>query len=179
MQVALAEWAPLVAAVEEGRQLALLHAEPPVETLDERGFLLYPVFDAEAAEAVKPEHRELVDEANARFDAPTGVRVTAWCRLVGLVPVEDVRMEAVAGAGIWTRELVEAWHAEAPAMVLSLLEPHVLAEPAVVPPLDDATRGEVVRLDDDVDPGGSQRVLDERTLTARHELLKAALGVMV
>lgn len=180
MDVALAEWAPLVVAVEEGRQLALLHAELPLETLEERTFLLYPLVDAEVPdEGVRPEHRDLVEEARARYDAPSGVRVTAWARLVGFVPVDDARREAVAGAGIWTRDLVDAWCDEATGAVLSLLEPHVLETPVVVGPIDGAERGRVVTLEEDVDTGGSRPVLGGQQLRDRHELLKTALGVMV
>lgn len=188
MRHALTEWAPVALAVERGRQVVLLVDRPMPEP---REFLLLPVFVDAADRHVEPEAESLVEDARARYDLPDGRGVTTWCRLVGLLPVDEGRTAAVTGAGVWDRDVVDHLRSGGDAY-LAFVEPHLLDPPLTLDPdelretapdaadaVEAGDRGRLVDLGLDVDTAGSHAVLGDRELRDRHGLLKTALGVQV
>lgn len=136
-------------AVHEGRQVVLLHVDPPT---DRDGFWIVPTGD-------DPE-------------------IATWCDLVGLVTVDDDRIEAVAGAGLWSPKQVRSMLDDHPGLTVSFVRPRRLAEPvahgavAVDP-------GRIVDLEVDLNVDATEPVLDEDELKKRHDLIKVALGLIV
>lgn len=109
--IALKEWAAVVLALEKGIQTLLLRkggiVEPEGEfRLQHDEFLLYPTFEHQKRELLKPEHQYLVDEAVTAREGQL-VRITSRARVLEsflLNSTEDC--ERVFYRHIYTEEYV-------------------------------------------------------------------------
>ena len=106
---ALKEWSAAIHALLDGRQTILLRKggihEKRFEVAASR-FLLFPTVAHSHAERVRPEHRDLLDEA-ARDSTDDEVLVRAGARVVAVVEVRrPENLEQLASLHIWTDESV-------------------------------------------------------------------------
>ncbi|WP_283609418.1 DUF1802 family protein [Mycolicibacterium poriferae] len=108
---ALKEWSAAIHALLDGRQTILLRKggihEKRFEVAASR-FLLFPTVAHSHAERVRPEHRDLLDEA-ARDSTDDEVLVRAGARVVAVVEVRrPENLEQLVSLHIWTDESVRA-----------------------------------------------------------------------
>jgi hypothetical protein len=106
---ALKEWSAAVHALLDGRQTVLLRKGGIGEKRFEvaaHEFLLFPTVAHSHADRVRPEHRDLLDEAAA--DATDEhLLVRAAAKVVAALPVERPDgLAAIADLHIWTAESV-------------------------------------------------------------------------
>ncbi|THF83702.1 DUF1802 family protein [Cohnella fermenti] len=139
--IALREWAVAVDALESGRQIIVLRkggiAEETKEfRLESPRFYLFPSYEHQRPELVKPEARGGVGASIAEAESHPGeVRIGSYAEVAEDIEVTDSETLArLSGLHIWTDEYAEErlkWKKTKPLHVL-LLRMYKLEEPAVV-----------------------------------------------
>jgi hypothetical protein len=108
---ALKEWSAAVHALLDGRQTVLLRKGGIVEKRFEiaaHEFLLFPTVAHSHADRVRPEHRDLLDDA-AADSTDEHLLVRAAAKVVAALPVERPDgLAEIADLHIWTAESVRA-----------------------------------------------------------------------
>lgn len=177
--IALREWAVAVKALEEGRQIVALRkggiAEETKEfRLESPRFYLFPSFEHQRPELVKPEFSNVVAETRAEWEShPDQVPITSYAEVAGDLEVTDAAaLSRLDGLHIWTEDYAEErlrWKRTKPLHVL-LLRVFKLEEPIVVP-LREAYGGckSWLRLEEELPEPAMKPVLDESEFRARIE----------
>jgi hypothetical protein len=138
--LALKEWSVVVRALLAGEQILDLRKGGLRE--DERRFelratrfWLYPTWEHERAELVKPAYRRWLDDRVAATDDDV-LRIEGWADVVGVTTVTDEEaLDALDSRFVWTREYAESrlhWKHRQPLWVLAL-RAFRLVEPVEVP----------------------------------------------
>ncbi len=178
---ALKEWSAAVHALLDGRQTVLLRKGGIGEkrfAVAAPEFLLFPTVAHSHRERVRPEHRDLLDEA-AADSTETAVTIRAAAKVIAAVEVN--RPEAIgeiADLHIWTAESVQADRLDfRPKHRLTVLV--VQARPLIAPV-------EVIRsaefagckswVELAVDGGPADAVHDDATLRRVAERVRASVG---
>lgn len=128
LSLALKEWAAVVRALEEGTQILLFRKGGIREVddefqVEEPQFLLYPTFEHQNAELVKPEYQPLISESEQ--DRPGRlVRVSSFARVEKIVHIRERSLaDAVFDQHIWNQKYVDMrlnYKPERPLFVLML-----------------------------------------------------------
>lgn len=168
----LAEHAAIALAVERGRQLVEIVDDPPD---DLEGLLVVPVPGGDPK--LGADHRGLAEETAGRRGEADRIEATTWCKVPGTVGVSEDRLEAIVGAGVWHRDLVEERIASMDLPRLAFLDPHVLKDAVTVE--DPGEPGTWIDVEADVDAEVADPVLRADRLRDRHNLIKTAMGLMV
>ena len=138
--VALKEWAVAVAALERGEQIVILRKGGIREDgrhfkVEHDGFFLYPTFEHQEAELLKPEHRPLLEETMEDVD-PDLVTLNSYAEVIDVIETSDE--DAVAALDrfhIWTPEYADKrlhWKPRFPLTVM-LLRVSLLQQPQALP----------------------------------------------
>ncbi|WP_411345797.1 DUF1802 family protein [Paenibacillus sp. WLX1005] len=136
--IALKEWASAIRALEEGSQILLMRKGGIVEetrsfALKENAFYLYPTYEHQRSELLKPEHRHLVEESLQDWSPE---QQTASIRLYAEV-TDDLeihdqeQLNLLQGHHIWTDTFAEErlrWKKKHPLHIL-LLRVYILERP--------------------------------------------------
>lgn len=139
--VALKEWAAVVRALREGRQFVLLRkggiAEETREfRLESLSFALYPTYEHQRPEWLKPEFRSLVEAASGGMSSDRSVCIDTWAEVINDLEIwEKEGVERLRDFHIWTDDLVESrlkWKPGKPLHVL-FLRVYWLKTPVTVP----------------------------------------------
>lgn len=143
--IALREWAVAVRALEAGRQTIVLRkggiAEETREfRLESPSFYLFPSFEHQRPELVKPASREEVTRTREEWEAdPERALITAYAEAVEDLEVTDAEtLRRLEGFHIWTEDYAEErlrWKRAKPLHVL-LLRVYRLDDPIAVPMRD-------------------------------------------
>lgn len=183
-RMALKEWAVVVQAIGSGRQLLLLRKggirDPRGEfELEHREFLLYPTWEHQAPEHVRPECRTPMPPAPAPLD-PVEFRVYA-----GVALTWELRDPAVVDSlqryHVWTPEFVAQrmrYRPQAPTLLV-VVRAYRLKRPArrdARP--EDAGCKSWVPLAEPVDVEGAEPVLDNRRFRAALEEIYGKVAVL-
>ncbi|AKK27185.1 DUF1802 family protein [Mycobacterium sp. EPa45] len=111
MTTALKEWSAAVHALLDGRQTVLLrkggiHEKRFAVAADD--FLLFPTVAHSHAERLRPEHRDLLDEA-APDSTEDHIVIRAAAKVVAAIAVSDAEgLADIEDLHIWTAESVQA-----------------------------------------------------------------------
>lgn len=140
--IALREWAVAVRAMEEGRQIVALRkggiAEETKEfRLESPSFYLFPSFEHQRPELVKPEFRDVVARTREQWESHSDrVLITSFAEVAWDLEVTDPEtLGRIDPFHIWTEDYAEErlrWKRTKPLHVL-LLRVFKLKEPTVVP----------------------------------------------
>ncbi len=144
---ALKEWNVAVQALAEGETVMLLRKggirevkgtfDVPVRTV-----WLYPTFEHQKPEWLKPEYAEQVQIVSSGWH-PESVTIQAWATVTHVIQVTNAaQVDALYPFHIWTREFAEErfqWKVRSPLYVL-LLRVYRLAHGITIP-FDDAYKG--------------------------------------
>jgi hypothetical protein len=140
--VALREWAVAVKALEEGRQIIALRkggiAEETKEfRLESPEFYLFPSYEHQRPNLVKPEARDAVAETiEEAAELPGQIRLSSYAEVVEDIEITDLEtLERLDDLHIWTEDYAEErlkWKKTKPLHVL-LLRVYKLETPADIP----------------------------------------------
>lgn len=184
--IALREWAVAVKALEKGRQIVALRkggiAEETKEfRLESPSFYLFPSFEHQRPELVKPDYRNGValtrEEGESR---PGRIAISSYAEVAGDLEVTDSetlgRLDALH---IWTGDYAEErlrWKRTKPLHVL-LLRVFKLAAPIVLPMREEYGGCKSwLRLEEELPEPSRTPVLDDAEFRARAEAVERALA---
>jgi hypothetical protein len=137
---ALKEWAVVVDALLEGRQILTIRKGGIAESegvfrTDISEFLLFPTFEHQSPEAVRPEERGRFDRLSPPGEAE--IVFPGWAVVREVVPVGDrAALERIASQTIWTAEYLDRRFRQMPRRPLFALglEVHPISPPARLTP---------------------------------------------
>ncbi|WP_239615128.1 DUF1802 family protein [Cohnella mopanensis] len=140
--IALREWAVAVKALEEGKQVIVLRkggiAEETKEfRLESPRFYLFPSFEHQRPNLVKPEASEIVELTQAEAEQLTDqVRISSYAEVVEDIEIMDSEtLQRLNGLHIWTEDYAEErlkWKKTKPLHVL-ILRVYKLDMPQIIP----------------------------------------------
>jgi hypothetical protein len=128
MTHALKEWAIAVEALERGETIVLLRKGGIRErggkfTIDRDRVLLYPTYEHQKPELLKPEYARKVTPVESGWH-PETVRIGSWAQITDILPASDrAAVSALLPYHIWTDRLTEdrlKWKPQQPLYVLLL-----------------------------------------------------------
>lgn len=137
---ALKEWAVAVDALEEGRTILLLRKggireEGGSFQVASDEVLLYPTFEHQQPDLLKPEYAALVSPVESGWH-PETVRIGAWAKITDVLMVAyEPSIQALLPYHIWNDRFVSdrlKWKPRQPMYIL-LLRTYKLAEPQSIP----------------------------------------------
>jgi len=143
--IGLREWAVAVKALEEGRQVIVLRKggiseETKEFRLKSPSFYLFPSFEHQRPNLVKPEASEMVSLTQAEAAEYTDqVRLTSYAEVVEDIEVTDAEtLQRLDQLHIWTEDYAEErlkWKKTKPLHVL-ILRVYKLEKPHLIPMID-------------------------------------------
>ena len=134
---ALKEWASVVRALTDGALILLLRKGGIIEKTDRfvvehREFFLYPTYEHQRSDLIRPDFREFLRAASAEQPPETEVRLGSYAVVEEVIETQDLgRLQALSEEYIWTTESVAqrmSFKPELPMSVL-LLRVYTLPEP--------------------------------------------------
>ena len=140
-QLALKEWAVTVDALARGQQILLLRKGGIHETgkdfrVMHREFLLYPTYEHQRAELLKPAEQPALSQLLASPPPSDTITFSHWARAEEILEVEaQERVDDLSPHHIWTDEYAQSrlrWKPMLPLSIL-LLRVYRLAAPVAVP----------------------------------------------
>lgn len=185
--LALKEWAVVVRALLAGEQLLDVRKGGLREAGRHFGlggdrFWLYPTFEHQQAELLKPAYRRWVTDDGPRAVDGGPVRLEGWAELVGVMTVTDgEELQRIGSKLIWTDDYAESrlrWKHRDPLWILAL-RAHRLDEPITVPWRDEYLGcTSWVELADAPDPRSvaSEPATSDESFQARIGLIERELG---
>ena len=143
--LALKEWAVAVKALAQGEQIVVLrkggiHREDKEFRMLHPEFLLFPTYEHQQPELLKPEYHEDLQETLEEDDIPGLVTVTYWSEVTDVFELRDEEtLERLSPYHIWTSEYARKrlhWRPRHP-LTVALLRVYRLQQPQALPVLDD------------------------------------------
>lgn len=140
-QLALKEWAVTVDALARGQQILLLRKGGIHETgkdfrVIHREFLLYPTYEHQRADLLKPAEQPALSQLLAARPPADTITFSHWARAEEILEVEaQERVDDLSPHHIWTDEYAQSrlrWKPMLPLSIL-LLRVYRLAAPVAVP----------------------------------------------
>jgi hypothetical protein len=183
--LALKEWAVAVKALSTGTQIMVLrkggvHRDDKDFRIVHPEFLLYPTYEHQKQELLKPAFHSLVKETLADDDIPGLVTLGYWCQVTDKFELRD---ESVLGSlterHIWTDDYAQKrlhWRPKQP-LTVALLRVYALQQPQALPVLDEYIGCKSwVELGQDVPLGQMTAVLSDADYEARADAIRATVG---
>jgi hypothetical protein len=139
-KAALKEWQVAVKALEQGETILLLRKGGIREvnrnfTVERSQVLLYPTYEHQKPELLKPEYANKVQSVESGWH-PATIRISAWAEITHTLQVTQVdRVTALQPLHIWSEQFVTErlkWKPNQPLHVL-LLKVYQLTEPTMIP----------------------------------------------
>ena len=139
-QVAFKEWAITVAALAQGQQIMLLrkggiHEEGQNFRVMHPEFLLYPTYEHQRQDLLKPDHQPALAQLLAQAPKSDTITFQYWARVAEVIEVLDQeQVNRLAPHHIWTDEYAQSrlrWKATLPLSIL-LLRVYRLEHPVPV-----------------------------------------------
>jgi hypothetical protein len=182
--IVLKEWAVTVRALDQGRQVVLLRKggireEGEEFRVVEPEFLLYPTYEHQREDLLKPEWRE---ELRATLTQPRRAEAVVfrhWARVAEVWEVrEREKVESLAPRYLWTPEYALSrlhWKPGSPLLVLAVRVYRMAQEQAVAASPEYAGCRSWVRLQEAVELGKLDAVMSEEEFQAEVENIKIEL----
>ena len=182
--LALKEWAVTLFALEQGSQIILFRKggikeiSKTFQVLDD-GFFLYPTYEHQVAELLKPRFLTALKETRNDED-PDLVTISSFAEVVDIVETDDIQaLTNLYDAHIWAPEYLNKrlkWKPRHPISVISL-RVHLLEQPQAVPVMPPYFGCKSwVDLVEDFPVGATEPVLSDRQFGHRLKAVKDALG---
>ncbi len=140
-QIAFKEWAITVEALSQGKQILLLrkggiHEEGKDFRVIHPEFLLYPTYEHQRADLLKPDQQPALAQLLADSPSNDTITFSHWARVEEVIEVEDQeKLDNLADYHIWTDEYAQSRLRWKPMMPISimLLRVYRLENPARLP----------------------------------------------
>jgi hypothetical protein len=183
--LALKEWAVAVKALSRGDQVLILrkggiHKEDKDFRMVHPEFLLYPTYEHQKVELLKPAFRNSLEETFGENDIPGLVTLGYWCQVTDKFELEDESvLDALSEYHMWSDDYAQArlhWRPKSP-LTVALLRVYELQQPQALPILD-AYNGckSWVELGQDVPLGYMTPVLSDSAYEAKADAVRKTLG---
>ena len=140
-QIALKEWAVTVESLAEGRQILLLrkggiHEEGKDFKVIHPEFLLYPTYEHQREDLLKPLHQPALQRLLAESPRGESISFTHWAKCEEVIEVSDqAKVNDLSSHHIWTDEYAQSrlrWKPMLPLSIM-LLRIYRLEQSATVP----------------------------------------------
>ena len=187
-QIALKEWAITCDAIGRGEQILLLrkggiHEDGKDFRVIHREFLLYPTYEHQKAELLRPEHQPALEEMLSQPHDAKQITFTHFARAEEVLEVEEQGLvDDLAPHYIWTTDYAQSrlrWKPMLPLSVM-LLRAYRLEAPAPVPWLPEyGGCTSWVDVLTDVPLGRMESALTDAEFQAQVDAIKGSLGLTV
>ena len=168
--LALKEWAVAVKTLGRGDQALIIrkggiHRDDRDFRLVHPEFLLYPTYEHQKPELVKPESHETLEETYGEDDVPGLVDLSYFCRVTDRFELRDESdLDRISDFHIWTDDYAHKrlhWRPKQP-LTVALLRVYSLQQPQALPVLDEYSGCKSwVELGQDVPLGAMTPILDD------------------
>ncbi|HEU0021045.1 MAG TPA: DUF1802 family protein [Dehalococcoidia bacterium] len=187
-QIALKEWAVTVRSLAQGQQVLLLrkggiHEEGKDFRVIHPEFLLYPTYEHQREDLLKPEHQSTLSRILS--DAPRSATITFshWARATEIIEVSDQdKVDALSPHHIWTDQYARSrlhWKPMLPLSIM-LLRVFRMEQPVTVPFIPEyggcTSWVEVIHT---INLGNRQPVLTDQEFQRQVDAVKGSLGLAV
>ena len=184
--LALKEWAVAVKTLAEGKQILILrkggiHRDDKEFRVVHPEFLLYPSYEHQIPELIKPDYHQALNETLEENDIPGLVTLGYWCRLTDKFEVrdEDV-LDSISPDHIWTSDYAKTrlhWRPKQP-LTVALIRVYELQQPQALPVLDEyAGCKSWVDLGQEMPLGYMRPVLSDEDYERRADAIRRVLGI--
>ena len=187
-QIALKEWAVTVQALALGQQVLLLrkggiHEAGKDFRVIHPQFLLYPTYEHQRADLLKPEQQPALQQLLAGAPRREAITFTHWASVAEVVEVADQeKVDALSPHYIWTRAYAQSrlhWKPMLPLSIL-LLRVYRMGRPVTVPCLPEyGGCTSWVEIMPTVSLGNLQPVLSDQEFQGQVDAIKGSLGMAV
>ncbi len=171
--IALKEWAVACNALRDGTQIVILrkggiHRDDRnfSDTFaDHPEFLLFPTYEHQSPELVKPQYHRELERSLAEDDVPGLATLSAFVQVTDRIQVEEAgELEGISEFHIWSDDYVQKrleWRPRQP-LTVALVRVYPLLQPQALPLLDEyAGCKSWVELGQDVPMGALEPVLSD------------------
>ena len=171
--IALKEWAVACNALRDGTQIVILrkggiHKDDRnfSDTFaDYPEFLLFPTYEHQSPDLVKPQYHRELEFSLAEDDVPGLTTISAFAQVTDRIQVDDAgRLEAISEFHIWSDDYVQKrlqWRPRQP-LTVALVRVYPLIQPQALPLLDEyAGCRSWVELGQDVPMGALSPILSD------------------
>ena len=181
---AFKEWAVTIAALARGEQILLMRKGGIREDgkhfkVEQERFFLYPTFDHQKSELIKPEFKELFNES-LKDEDPDLVTLSNFAEVEAVFDTADEHaVNSLQRFHVWTPDYATKrlrWKPRFPLKVM-LLRVYELEQPQALPVMPEYNGCKSwVQLVEDFPVGAARPVLNDRRFNRKVEEIKAALG---
>jgi hypothetical protein len=187
-QIALKEWAVTVRALAEGQQILLLrkggiHEEGKDFRVIHPEFLLYPTYEHQRQDLLKPEYQPALTQLLADSPLSHAITFSYWAKVEEVIEVEEQEeVDNLSPHYIWTNAYAQSrlhWKPMLPLSIM-LLRVYQLEQPVSVPYLPEyGGCTSWVEIIPRIKLGALQLVLSDQEFQRRVDEIKGSLGVAV
>ena len=182
--LALKEWAVAVNALGKGEQILILrkggiHRSDKEFRVVHPTFLLYPTYEHQRIDLVKPDSHHDLEQTIAENESPDRVEFGYWCEVTDKFEVDDQSaLDGIASHHIWTTDYANKrlhWRPKQP-LTVALLRVYSLRAPQSLNALDEYGGCKSwVELAQNVELGEMTPVLSDEDYEAQAETIRQAL----
>ena len=183
--LALKEWAVAVKALAAGEQILILrkggiHKDDKRFRVIHPEFLLYPTYEHQRADLIKPKYADALRSSLDENDVPGLVTLGCWCVVTDKfeVSAQDA-LDSVADRHIWSADYAQKrlnWRPKQP-LTVALLRAYAMRQPQALPALDEYGGCKSwVELGQSVPLGSLTPALDDDAYEAKAAPIRALLS---
>ena len=187
-QIALKEWAVTVHSLSQGQQILLLrkggiHEEGKDFRVIHSEFLLYPTYEHQREDLLKPEHQSTLSQLLSELPRSETITFTHWAKAEEVIEVSDQeKVDELSPHHIWADEYAQSRLHWKPMLSLSimLLRVYKIEQPVTVPFIPEyggcTSWVEVIPT---INLGNMKPVLADQEFQRQVDEIKGSLGLTV
>ena len=185
--LALKEWAVAVKSLGTGKQVIILrkggiHREDRDFRLVHPQFLLYPTYEHQKAELIKPEAHAALEETRRDADTDGQIHFKYFCHVTDRFELRDEEaLDSISASHIWSEEYARKrlhWRPSQP-LTVALLRVYELQQPQTLPVMAEYSGCKSwVELGRDVSLGLMQPVLSDTVYESMADEVRSTLGAV-
>ena len=187
-QIALKEWAVTVHSLSQGQQILLLrkggiHEEGKDFRVIHSEFLLYPTYEHQREDLLKPEHQSTLSQLLSELPRSETITFTHWAKTEEIIEVSDQeKVDELSPHHIWANEYAQSrlhWKPMLPLSIM-LLRVYKIEQPVKVPFIPEyggcTSWVEVIPT---INLGNMKPVLTDQEFRRQVDEIKGSLGLTV
>ena len=185
--LALKEWAVAVKSLGRGEQVLILrkggiHRDDRDFRLVHPQFLLYPTYEHQKIELIKPEAHTALEETRLESNGTGLVNFRYFCDVTDKFELRDVAaLDSISASHIWSEEYARKrlhWRPSQP-LTVALLRVYELQEPQTLPVLAEYSGCKSwVELGREVSLGDIRPVLNDAAYESKTDAVRSILGAV-
>ena len=187
-QIALKEWAVTVHSLAQGKQILLLrkggiHEEGKDFRVIHPEFLLYPTYEHQREDLLKPEHQSTLSQLLSESPRSETITFTHWAEAQEIIEVSDQeKVDELSPHHIWADEYAQSrlhWKPMLPLSIM-LLRVYQMEQPVTVPFIPEyGGCTSWVGVIPTINLGNLKPVLTDQEFQRQVDEIKGSLGLMV